>query len=179
MSSIMTPKAMLSFPHLFHPQSSIDGEGKEKYSCALVFPEGTNLKELQEEVMRVGTDRWGEKFLKMVREGAVRLPFRTDGASKGYPEGATFINVRSTRQPGVVDARVQPIIDEREIYPGCWVRATVSAFAYDTKGNKGVSFGLNNVQKLADGEPLDGRRAPEDEFEAMMDETPNSLEGLL
>lgn len=178
MSSIMTPVGMLSFPNLFTPQSSLDEGGKEKYGCAIVFDKDANLSNLKNEVMRVGTAQWGEKFTQMVRDGTVRLPFRNDGAAKGYPEGSTFINIRSTRRPGIVDAQVQPIIDEGEIYPGCFVRATVTAFTYDVKGNKGVSFGLNNVQKVRDGEPLDGRRKATDEFEAMMEETPASVDEL-
>jgi hypothetical protein len=66
-----------------------------------------------------------------------------------------------------VDRRVQPIVDPREIYPGCFVIASVRAFTYDTRGNKGVSFGLNHIQKIADGTPIGGRSRPEDDFQPL------------
>ena len=46
------------------------------------------------------------------------------------------------------------------------MRFSITAFGYDVKGNKGISFALNNVQKWADGERLDGRVRAEDEFSA-------------
>ena len=56
------------------------------------------------------------------------------------------------------------ILDESEIYSGCYGKVSLRAFAYDQKGNKGVSFGLQNVQKVRDGESLGGRVNPQDEF---------------
>ena len=43
------------------------------------------------------------------------------------------------------------------------------AFTYDTKGNKGVSFGLNNVQKVKDDEPLGNFSRAEDDFDEVED----------
>ena len=64
------------------------------------------------------------------------------------------------RRPGLVDAKLQDIIDDTDVYSGAWYRAQVRAFAYDTAGNKGVSFGLQNVQKLRDDDPLGSGRIP-------------------
>jgi hypothetical protein len=50
--------------------------------------------------------------------------------------------------------------DETEVYSGAWYRAQVRAFAYENAGNKGVSFGLQNVQKLRDDDPLGSGRIP-------------------
>ena len=47
------------------------------------------------------------------------------------------------------------------------MRASLRPFTYDTNGSKGVSFALQNLQKLRDGERIDGRLRPEDEFEAI------------
>lgn len=46
----------------------------------------------------------------------------------------------------------------------------MTAFAYDMPTSKGVSFALNNVQKLGDGKRLDGRVAATDDFEALESE---------
>jgi Enterobacter phage Enc34, ssDNA-binding protein len=113
----------------------------------------------------------------MFKTKQLRWPFR-DGAEKatmGYGPGTTFINVTSNRQPGVVSkyagagGRPLPITDSAEIYPGCKVRASLTPFAYEVQGNRGVSFLLGNVQKLGDGPRLDGRLRAEDEFAALED----------
>ena len=72
-----------------------------------------------------------------------------------------------------MDSHVQDIIEEKDFYPGCYARATVRAFAYDQAGNRGVAFGLQNIQKLADGEPLGGRTKPHDDFEPVDDDVAN------
>jgi hypothetical protein len=70
-------------------------------------------------------------------------------------------------RPGIVDANLQEIISEDDFYSGCYARATLTAFAYDKLGNKGVAFGLQNIQKLKDGEHLSGRKNAESDFEAV------------
>ncbi len=66
-----------------------------------------------------------------------------------------------------MDRRRIPITDPLELYSGCYVRASINFFAFNTNGNKGVAAGLGNIQKWAEGEPLNGRVRAEDEFEAL------------
>jgi hypothetical protein len=66
-----------------------------------------------------------------------------------------------------VDAAVQPIMEEGEFYAGCYARATISPYAYDKAGNRGVAFGLRNIQKIADGEPFSGKSKPENDFDSL------------
>lgn len=178
MSKVITPEAILSYPALDEPQPVMGDSNKLKYGCALIFPEGTDLKAMKKAATAAAKERWGNKGTATIRNQKNPL-FRTD-AKDGYPEGCTFINVRSDRQPGVVsvypdpdnEGKPLPIAQDKikeEMYPGCRVRASLTAFAYDVNGNKGVSFGLNNIQKLGEGERLDGRVAAEDEFEADAD----------
>lgn len=82
----------------------------------------------------------------------------------GHVNGATYLTLKTTQKPGVVDQNVQPIISESEFYGGCWAIASVNASVYDQKGNRGVNFYLQNIQKVRDGEPLGGRARPEAEF---------------
>lgn len=171
MSKVITPKAILSYPHLFEPQIP-PGQTDPVYSCTLVFPEGSDLTDLRKAAEAVGQEKWGAKFAGGVKDGKIKLPFRTDGEEKGYPEGSVFINVKSKAAPGVVsiypgaDGKPQRIDDPSQVYAGCQVRVSLRAFAYDVNGNRGISFALNNVQKVADGQRLDGRSRAEDEFEA-------------
>lgn len=169
---VITPEAILSYPNLFTARA--DQKGTFKFSCALVFPEGTSLTGLKAAAIGVLVEKFGKaKAADMVKTKAVKLPFRDDAEAKGYPAGSIFINVRANQQPGIVSripdpksGRPMPITDPDEVYAGCRVRASITAFWYDTEGNKGVSFGLNNIQKIGDGERLDGRRPAEDEFDA-------------
>lgn len=168
---IITPEAALSYPHLDEPAAAMNGKGDPKYGCSLLFAEGSDLTAAQAAVIEAAVEKWGPKAVQMLKTGALKSPFRTDWEAKGYAEGTTFINVRSTQAPGLVKRNLTTVTDKEEIkkefYAGAKVRASIAAFAYDNSGNKGVSFGLNNLQKLGDGPRLDGRRAAEDEFEAL------------
>ena len=70
----------------------------------------------------------------------------------------------------VVDKDVQPIVDSTEVYSGCYARVSINAFPYNVQGNKGVSFGLNHVQKIADGDYLGGRSRAADDFDDWEDD---------
>lgn len=165
----MTPKFRVSFPAVFEPKAF---EGQEaKYSVVMLFKKGeADLKAMRDAAHNVMTEKWGpkEKWPKNLRS-----PFR-DGDEKsdteGY-EGHVFVSASNKLKPGLVDQRANPITDKEAFYAGCYARATVIAFAYDTKGNKGVSFSLQNIQKLGDGPSLSGRKAASEEFDAVEDES--------
>jgi hypothetical protein len=78
--------------------------------------------------------------------------------------GHFFINANSKIRPGIVDKDLQPIMDQDEFYSGCYGRASVNFYAFNTNGNKGVAAGLNNLQKLKDGERLSGGASAADDF---------------
>jgi hypothetical protein len=172
MPNVTTPVGTLSYPAIWEAKTTPSGE--EKYGCALIFPEGTDLSALKAAAMAAAQERWGTKAQQMLKTRQLRMPFR-DGAEKaqaGYGEATTFVNVTSYRQPGMVsryagpDGKPLAITDPEEIYPGCKVRASLYPHAYETSGNKGVTFFLNAIQKIGDGPRLDGRLRAEDTFEA-------------
>ncbi len=185
MNKITTPEALLSYEHLFEPTSP-EGSGAEpQYSACLVFNKETDLSDLKKAVDDTGRGKWGEKYDSLKESGSLRLPFRTDRLKeKGYQPGSIYLNVRSKQKPGIAskyagpDGKPQLITDHAEVYSGCKVRATLNVFAYDKAGKRGVSFGLNNVQKLDDGERLDGRLKAEDDFEAIEDK-PADINNML
>lgn len=170
-----TPMFRASFPWLFEPQPPMEGsQGEPKYSVVMLFdeaarktPEFKAMKDLANAAIR---EKWGDK-----PPSNLRNPFR-DGSEKseldGY-EGMVFVSASSKMQPGVVNGRLQRIIskevDPDGFYAGCYARATVTAYAYDKAGNKGVAFGLQNVQKIKDGEAFSQRTRAEDDFEATED----------
>lgn len=182
---LQTPEAILSYPFVFKMQKAMDDTQKDKYSCVLVFTDEQQksplFKAMKKAAVEAAIEKFGgDKAPGLIRSGKIRMPFRDDPEDiekKGYPEGSCFITVKNEKKPGIVSIFPDPnnngkpmsITDEEQIYAGCIVRATINAFGYDQRGNKGVSFGLNNIQKLRDGERLDGRAKAEDEFEADMD----------
>lgn len=78
--------------------------------------------------------------------------------------GSYFVNANSATAPGIVDADCQPILTRSEVYSGVYGRASISFYAFNSNGNRGIACGLNNLQKLRDGEPLGGRASAESDF---------------
>lgn len=63
-----------------------------------------------------------------------------------------------------MDADRQQIIDRSEVYSGVYGRASINFYAFNSNGNKGIACGLNNLQKIRDGEPLGGKASAESDF---------------
>lgn len=168
--NVMTPKFRASFANVFRPGKAMEDGQEPKYGVMMLFDKDADLNALKLAATQAAVDKWGADKSKWPKN--LRSPFRDQGEKEGdaFVAGAFFITATSKRKPGLVDQRNQPIIDESEFFSGCYARATVRAFAYDKAGNRGVAFGLQNVQKLADGEPLGGSRIPaEKEFEPVAD----------
>lgn len=164
----MTPEFRTSYPNVFKAKSF---EGQEpKYGLTMLFSKKADISKLKKAAFNAAVEKWGEDKAKWPKK--LRLPFRDGDAEKadmkGYP-GHIFVSASSKQKPGVVDQRREAILDEQAFYAGCYARATLIAFAYDRAGNVGVSFSLQNVQKLRDGERFSGRKAAEDEFDAVED----------
>lgn len=72
--------------------------------------------------------------------------------------------LQATSAPGIVDADRNPILTRSEVYSGVYGRASISFYAFNSSGNKGIACGLNNLQKIRDGEPLGGKASAESDF---------------
>jgi hypothetical protein len=164
--NLITPDFRAAFISVFRATAMKNADGstsKPKYSIRAAFPPTANLTPLKKEAEAVAREKWGDKIPKTLRS-----PFRTNEELEapivGIGDDWTIMSFSANedRRPGIVDAKLQDIIanDESEVYSGAWFRAQVRAFAYDTAGNKGVSFGLQNVQKLRDDDPLGNGRIP-------------------
>lgn len=170
-TKVVTGRARLSYVHVFEPHAIEDGQDP-KYSVCLLIPKTDKetlrkIKAAVEAAKTAGAAKWGGKI-----PANLKTPLRDgDEERSDSPEyeGHYFINCSSKTKPGVVDARVQPILDSTEIYSGCYGRASINFYAFNTAGNKGIACGLNNLQKLADGDYLGGRSRAEDDFDAMDD----------
>lgn len=186
-TTVTTIAFRASYPNLFKPRKN-DLNGKDEYSVVALFPKGADLSAIKKAIIAAGVKKfgadqkkWPKPFKTPLRDQAERGKEDEETGKivmpDGYEAGAFFLNLKSTVAPGVVDAQLQAIIDESEIYPGVWLRANINAFAYDQKGNRGVSFGLNHIQKVKDGESFAGGRGrAQDAFSAIESEDGESAE---
>ena len=167
--SLMTPEAMLGFHALFTAKSMEEGKEPTFNATLLFSPEVQQTPEfaaMKAAAAKVAQAKWPNG----VPDG-LRNPFRKcEEKPKYYADlgpGWLYINCSTKQRPGVVKPEgngVVPVLDENNIYSGCVVRVTVSPYAYDQKGNRGVSFGLGNVLKVRDGERRGGRPTAVDDF---------------
>ena len=184
-NNIITPMFRGCFVQVFRAkaQKQADGSvGKAKFSIKAAFPPDADLSVLKKEAQEAVTAKWGDKPPKTLRS-PFRLNEELDNPTMGIPDDwiiMTF-SANEDRRPGLVDASLQDIIDDSEVYSGAWFRVQVRCYAYDTAGNKGVGFGLENVQKTRDDDPIGKGKVPASKaFEAFdapagAGKQPNSL----
>ena len=166
---ITGPKCRFSYCHIWEPQS-VNGEDPRYSVCVLIPKTDTETAGKIRAAIKAAY-REGEAKLKGKESlpplKSLKTPLRDGDVERpddpAYA-GCWFLNANSDRAPGVVDAHVQPIRDRNEVYSGCYGRVSVTFFAFNTNGNRGIACGLNNLQKVRDGEPLDGRMSAEEEF---------------
>ncbi len=169
--NIVTPEFRGHFVAVFKPTPKPAPSTEKQHSVKAVFAPGADMTKLYAQCKLVMTERFGVDETKWPK---VRKPFRKNRQEDGLlvdgePDDAIIMTFSSKeeRKPGIVDARNNDIIDEAQVYSGAYYRCQVRAFYYDTGGNKGVSFGLQNVQKIRDGEPTGGRVPANKAFDAI------------
>jgi len=92
------------------------------------------------------------------------LPILQPGCQRGgyylnlHTQGRNSEEECEQDRPDVVDHDMQPIRNPALLYSGAIYVAEVGAFGYFNSPKAfGVSFGLNHVQKIGEGEPIGGR----------------------
>lgn len=170
-TKVVTDKVRLSYVHLFTPQARNAGEDP-KYSCTVLIPKSDTATKARIDAAIEAAKQEGmqNKFGGVVPPILPTPVHDGDGPrpSDGLPygeecKGHWVINVSSKQAPQVVDVNRNPILDQSEIYSGIYGRVSMNFYAYNNN-KKGIGCGLNNVQKLADGEPLGGRSSAEEDF---------------
>ncbi|MCK5604909.1 DUF2815 family protein [Candidatus Pacearchaeota archaeon] len=165
---IMTTQPFrVSFHSLFEKTAYADG--KPSFHVTMLFPkEKLKTDPKYQQMWKDLNAMVNAAIRKMWPDGkpdTFRSPF-TDGNSKKYDGYAGMIAVKATsktRKPKVVDQNMQEIISADEMYNGCYAMASITCYAYKI-GTPGVAFGLQNVQKYADGEPFGFASKVEDDF---------------
>lgn len=179
-TKVITGKVRLSYVHLFEPYSQNEGQ-EPKYSCVLLIPKSDKvtikkLRAAQQAALEAGkSSHFNGSIPKQWKDTIHDGDEDADLERNPEMAGHWTISVGSKTKPGIVDRDVDPILDSTEVYSGCYARVSLNAFPYSVQGNKGVSFGLNHVQKLADGDFLGGRSKAEDDFDAMDDDEDDDI----
>lgn len=176
MKVITGERTRWSYANVWEPKA-INGS-TPKYSVSLIIPKDdtATINKIHAAIQAAYEE--GEAKLKgngksIPSLSVLKTPLRDGDLEKpddpAYAN-AYFINANSATAPGIVDAACNPIMQRSEVYSGVYGRASISFYAYNANGNKGIACGLNNLQKISDGEPLGGKPRAEDDFETDAEE---------
>lgn len=161
-TQITTGKVRLSYVHAFEPKE--DNNGVAKYSVTLLIPKSDKqtLKKI-EAASQAAVANFKER--NPGKKLPVNMPTtlhdgdepKENGEDYG-PEckGHMVINVSSKNRPVIVYADKTPMTEATELYSGCYGRAVINFYVYNTAGKIGLTAGLNGIMKLEDGVPLVG-----------------------
>lgn len=167
-TKVVTGKVRLSYVNIFTPTAMGEND-QEKYNVCILIPKTDTatierIKKAIEAAKLAGKAKLADKNGRIPNN--IKLPLRDgDDERSDDPafEGMYFINASALRKPGIVDINLNPIIDKEEVYSGCYGRVSINFYAFNVQ-QKGIAAGLNNVQKLADGERLAGGASAEEDF---------------
>ena len=165
----------LTYEHVWEPVS-ING-GNPKYSTGVLIPKTDaetvgKIRKAIEAAYHEGESKLKGSGKTVPPMSAIKLPLR-DGDLERPDDpayaGMWFVNANTDHAPGIVDLACNRILDRSEVYSGCYCRVSLSFYAFNSNGNRGIACGLNNIQKVRDGEPLGGRISAEAEFAGLED----------
>lgn len=157
------------WPAVFAPAKMRgQSEDQAKHQITVLIPKTSNIDAAKKAAQEAAEDKFGKK------SSGIRSPFRKSEEKDKLAEVAEdfpiYITARSKDPVGVVGPNGKRVDDPEQVYSGRWCYVSMQAFGYDNNGNKGVSFGLQNVQLLDHDDPLNvggGRVAAESEFDAV------------
>lgn len=168
-TKVITGKVRFSYVQVFNAVAIEEGQ-TPKYSVSIIIDkkDKATLNKVQKAIelaKEEGKHKIANKSGRVPTN--IKTPLRDgDIDREDNPEYANsfFINASSVRKPQIVDDQLNPIMDMDEFYSGCYGRASLNFYAFNVNGNVGIAAGLNNLQKLEDGERLDGSTSAEADF---------------
>ena len=167
-TKVITGKVRFCYVNVFEPTAMNDGDTPKYNICVLIPKSDTatidKIKKAIEAAKEAGKAKLADKNGRIPAN--LKLPLRDgDEERPDDPafEGHYFINANSLRQPTIVDRSLSPIMSRDEFYSGCYGRASINFYAFNVS-SKGIAAGLNNLQKLEDGEMLAGGSTAEEDF---------------
>ncbi len=170
MKVITGPDTRWSYANVWEPKS-INGV-TPKYCVSLIVPKSdtktvAKIKAAIEAAYREGESKLKGNGKSIPALSVLKIPLRDGDLERPNDPayaGSYFVNANATSAPGIVDVDCNPILTHSEVYSGVYGRASISFYAFNSSGNKGIACGLNNLQKIRDGEPLGGKASAEYDF---------------
>lgn len=167
-TKVITNEVRFSYCNVFVPQAIEQGQ-EPKYSVNILIDKNDTetIDAIEAAIAQAKADglasKWSNKLPKKFHE-----PLRDGDEERGDDpvyQGHYFVNISSKNKPGIIDRYKNPIESDEDFYSGCYGRASINFFPFSAAGNNGIGAGLNNLQKLRDGEKLAGRSRAEDDFD--------------
>jgi hypothetical protein len=154
---------------VFQAREIPGSQGGPKFSICLLLPKADKqVAQVKAQVEALIVEKFGagakvgigSKYASPLHDGDI------ERAEDPVFRGVMYLNASAKPQypPGVVNAQVKKIFEEAECYSGCTFNASLSLYAYDKGGKKGVGVGLNNLQVTKKGPRIDGRKDATEDF---------------
>ena len=169
-TKVVTGKVRFCYVNVFEPTAMNEGD-TPKYNVCILISKGdkATLDKISKAIAaakEAGKAKLANKNGQLPADAALKLPLRDGDAERPDDpafESCYFINANSNRKPSIVDRDLNPIMEKEEFYSGCYGRASINFYAFNVS-SKGIAAGLNNLQKLEDGEMLAGGSTAEEDF---------------
>lgn len=176
---------VLSYPSLFVPKKKMNEKlqpGQQptlKYSAELIcYMDSPEAQAIYQKLAEAANAMCMQKFGKTFDSPMFKnKPIRNLAEREKY-EGKPgfFISAKSSQKPGVVVGN-PPVLatDPDDLYAGCLVYADIAPGFYDSDGNKGINWYLNNVWKVGEGPRLSENHDPVSAFSHLIGVVPVSV----
>lgn len=177
-SKVITgPNTVFSYLNCWEPKALTEN-ATPKYSVSLIIKKSDiktidKIKKAIENAYKEGESKLKGNGKTVPALSVIKTPLRdgdTERPDDDAYKGCYFVNANSNQAPGIVDANCNPILERSEMYSGVIGRASITFYAFNSNGNRGIACSLNNLQKLADGEPLGSKASAESDFSTSDDE---------
>lgn len=167
-TKVVTGKVRFSYANVFEPKAVNDDETPKYSVCVIISKDDKKtldaIRKAIEAAKQAGKAKIADKNGRIPSN--IKTPLRDGDDERGDDpafENSYFLNCSSNRRPSIVDKDLAPIMDREEFYSGCYGRVSLNFYAFNVQ-SKGIAAGLNNIQKLSDGERLAGGSSADEDF---------------
>ena len=169
--NVLSGMVRLAFPNLFKPRAASNNNnnqqgdgGAGKFGAALLFPPGADMTLFSNVWTKAAREAFPQNWDPQGQPIGLHIPFHDQREKAfgvkplaGYTPGAITFNVSSQFKPQVVDANMNPIVDEARVYAGVWAIVAMNVYKYGKPQPKtGIGFGMQSVMIVADDTKLGG-----------------------
>jgi len=180
--------AFIAEPRPDDEKKDANGDPLYYYSTQIIIPKSdkATVQKLNKAVQGAIAKKFGKDKVKAAWNNPnFKKPLRdadAEGREGVEYEGTVFANAKTNAKgatdygsrPGIVLKNRTKLTDvgeiNSEVYSGCYVMVSVTAYYFKNSGSQGIALALNNIMKDKEGERLDGSMNAEDEFADMFEE---------